>query len=325
MIPFRRTVVAALALGSLLLGAAAHAAYPDQPVHIVVPYSPGGSSDVIARAIGDELAKVLGQPVIVDNRAGAGSLIGTQYVAQDAGNGYTLLLADVPFTIVPALYKEKARYDAEKNFAPIALLGVAPTYLFVNSKSPISSAQDLVKRAKAAPDTVSIGSGGNGSLTHLMAELFMINSGTKLTHIPYKGAAASVTDLAAGQIDASFTTMASASALFQAGKLRALAVSSDQRQKDTPEVPTFREAGVPRMAVESWWGLMAPAGTPKEVQATLAKAMAKVMDTTVVKARMSAVGVSAPADGSPQALQKIVKADLVRWQDVIKRADIKID
>jgi len=320
----RRTLIAALALTSLI-GTAARAAFPDQPVHIVVPYSAGGSSDVIARAIGDELGKVLGQAVIVDNRAGAGSLIGTQYVAQDAGSGYTLLLADVPFTIVPALYQEKARYDAEKNFVPIALLGVAPTYLFVNDKSPVRSVPDLVKRAKTDPGALSIGSGGNGSLTHLMAALFMINSGAKLTHIPYKGAAASVTDLAAGQIDASFTTMASASALYQAGKLRPLAVSSESRQKDTPAVPTFTEAGVPRMAVESWWGLIAPAGTPKDVQATLAKAMAKVMDTTVVRARMAAVGVAAPADGSPAALQKIVKADLARWQDVIRKADIKID
>ena len=321
---FRRTLVASLALTSLI-STAAQAAYPDQPVHIVVPYTPGGSSDVIARAIGDELGKVLGQPVIVDNRAGAGSLIGTQYVAQDPGNGYTLLMADVPFTIVPAVYRDKVRYDAEKSFAPIALLGLAPTYLFVNDRSPISTAQDLVRRAKAAPDTLSIGSGGNGSLTHLMGALFMINSGTRLTHIPYKGAAASVTDLAAGQIDMSFTTMASASALYQAGKLRPLAVSSEHRQKDTPAVPTFQEAGVPQMAVESWWGLMAPAGTPKDVQAILARAVARVMTTTAVKARMAAVGVSPPADGSPAALQKVVKADLARWQDVVRRADIRID
>ncbi len=321
---FRRSLIAAVALSSLV-ATTAWAAWPEQPVHIVVPYSPGGSSDVIARAIGDELGKVLGQPVIVDNRAGAGSMIGTQFVAQDAGNGYTLLLADVPFTIVPALYREKARYDAEKGFAPIALLGTAPTYLFVNEKSPIRSVADLVRRARAEPGVLSIGSGGNGSLTHLMAALFMINSDAKLTHVPYKGASASVTDLAAGQIDASFTTMASASALFQAGKLRPLAVSSDHRQKDTPAVPTFTEAGVPRMAVESWWGLMAPAGTPREVQATLSRAMARVMDTTAVKARMAAVGVAAPADGSPAALQKIVKADLVRWQDVVRKADIKLD
>ena len=136
---FRRSLIASLAL-TALIGTAAQAAYPDQPVQIVVPYSPGGSSDVIARAIGDELGKVLGQPVIVDSRAGAGSLIGTQYVAQDPGNGYTLLMTDVPFTIVPAVYKEKARYDAEKGFAPIALLGLAPTYLFVNDRSPITTA-----------------------------------------------------------------------------------------------------------------------------------------------------------------------------------------
>lgn len=320
-----KTLLAALALPLATIGFSARAAYPEQPIRIVVPYSAGGSSDVIARAISDELGKELGQPVIVDNRAGAGSMIGTAYVANEAPDGYTLLIADVPFTIVPALYRERAKYRAEKDFAPISLLGLAPAYLFVTPSSPVKTAADLVKAAKAQPGSISIGSGGNGSLTHLMAELFMINTKSQLVHVPYKGASASVTDLAAGQIQTSFTTMASANALYQAGRLRPIAVSSPQRQKDTPDVPTFQESGIPNMTVESWWGLVAPAGVSKPVRDRLSQAMAKVMQSTRVKARMSAVGVNVPADTGAPVLQKLIKADLARWQDVVQRANIKLE
>ncbi len=312
-----------LALSSASFGV--RAAYPEQPIKIVVPYSPGGSSDVIARALSEELAKELGQPVIVDNRAGAGSMVGTQFVAGEAPNGYTLLIVDVPFTIVPALYKARAKYNVEKDFAPIALLGLAPTYLFVNAASPIRNVAGLVSQAKASPMSVSIGSGGNGALTHLMAELFMINTGTQLTHVPYKGAGAAVTDLAAGQIQSGFTTMASATALLQAGKLRPIAVGSPQRTKEQPDVPTFQESGVPNMSVESWWGLVAPAGVPPAVLMRLSDAMAKVIKAPNVQTRMLAVGVGVPADTSGAALQKLVKADAARWVEVVNKANIKAD
>ena len=181
-----------------LISLPAHAAYPEQPIKIIAPYAAGGSSDVLARALGEELGRELGQPIVVENRPGAGSMIGTQFVAGEPANGYTLLIVDVPFTIVPALYKARARYNVEKDFAPIVLLGLAPTYLFMNPFFPGTNVAALVQMARAKPATLSIGSGGNGSLTHLMAELFMINTGTQLVHIPYKGASAAVLDLAAG-------------------------------------------------------------------------------------------------------------------------------
>lgn len=312
-----------LALAGLAFSVAA--AYPDQPIKIVVPYSVGGSSDVIARAIGDELGKELGQAIIVENRAGAGSMIGTQYVQGEAPNGYTLLLVDVPFTIVPALYGERAKYNPEKDFTPIAFVGHAPTYLFVNASSSAKTPADLVKVAKASPGTVSIGSGGNGSLTHLMAALFMINTDTRLVHIPYKGAFASITDLAAGQIDSSFTTMPTAKGLYEGHKLRALAVSSARRTAEAPDVPTFKESGIPNMAVESWWGLVAAAGTNPAVVARLGDAMRKVMQSPRVKARMDAVGVSVPADTRAGGLQTLIKADAARWRDVVQRAQIKVE
>lgn len=319
-----KALFAALAL-ALAAAAPAGAAYPDQPIKIVVPYTAGGSSDVIARALSDELSAELGQSVIVENRAGAGSMIGTAYVAQEKPDGYTLLLADVPFTIVPALYGERVKYHADTDFAPISLLGLSPMYLFVNPSFPAQNVGQLIEMAKAKPGAISIGSGGNGSLTHLMAELLMLSTGTKLVHIPYKGASASVNDLAGGQIETSFTTMPTATALYQGHKIRPLAVSSPQRQAETPDVPTFDEAGIANMTVQSWWGLVAPSRTPAPVLQRLNEAMAKVMQSPKVKARLASVGVNLPADTSAAALQTLLTADFARWKDVVVRADVKFE
>jgi len=316
-----------LALGGavLALTVAAHAAFPDKPVHIVVPYAPGGSSDVIARALSEDLARELGQPVIVDNRAGAGSLIGTQFVAGEAPTGYTLLLADVPFTIAPALYRERARYKAETSFTPVALLGVAPMYLFVNQASPVRTAADLVRQARSSAGKVSIASGGNGSLTHLMAELFMIQTGAQLVHVPYKGAGPALTDLAAGQVQTSFTTMPTATALYQAGRVRPIGVSSPERARETPDVPTFKELGWPELSVQSWWGLMAPAGTPSEVVKRVGDSIQKVLREPKVRARLQTVGLTIPEATGAAVLQKLVATDAARWQDVVQRATITVD
>ncbi|AVJ28601.1 hypothetical protein CLM73_16600 [Achromobacter spanius] len=321
-----KKLLAALAIPTALAAAqTASAAYPDKPVKIVVPYSAGGSSDVVARAISDQLSAQLGQSVVVENRAGAGSMLGTAYVATEAPDGYTLLLADVPFTIVPALYKDRVKYDAKKDFAPITLLGLSPMYLFVNPGFEAQDVPSLVKTATGKPDTVSIGSGGNGSLTHLMAELFMQNTKTKLAHIPYKGASASVNDLAGRQIDTSFTTMASAVALFQSGKIKPIAVSSPARQADTPDVPTFQELGYPGLTVQSWWGLVAPAGTPEPVRQKLSEAMAKVMQSEPVKQRLASVGMNLPPDTSATALSALLAQDFARWADLVQRANITFE
>jgi tripartite-type tricarboxylate transporter receptor subunit TctC len=319
-----KSLLITAALGAAAV-APALAAYPEQPIKLVVPYTAGGSSDVIARAISDELTAELGQSVIVENRAGAGSMIGTAYVANEKPDGYTLLLADVPFTIVPALYGDRIKYKAQTDFAPVSLLGLSPMYLFVNPSFPAKTVKDLVEAARAKPGTISIGSGGNGSLTHLMAELLMLNSNIKLVHIPYKGASASMNDLAGGQIDTSFTTMPTATALFQGGKIRPIAVSAPERQKEAPDVPTFDEAGVPNMGVQSWWGLVAPARTPAPVLERLNAAMAKVMQSPKVQARLNSVGVNVPPDTSATALKGLLTADFARWQDVVKRANITFE
>ncbi|WYX30748.1 tripartite tricarboxylate transporter substrate binding protein [Achromobacter denitrificans] len=315
----------ALAVAALFAGAPARAEYPDKPVRVIVPYATGGSSDVIARGISDQLSAALGQPVVVENRAGAGSMIGTAYVAGEGADGYTLLLADVPFTIVPALYGDRVKYDARKDFAPISLLGLSPMYLFVNPRFEGKTVPALIAAAKDKPASISIGSGGNGSLTHLMAELFMLNTDVRLVHIPYKGASASVNDLAGGQIQVSFTTMPTAAALYQGGKIAPIAVSSPTREAATPDVPTFEELGLPRLTVQSWWGLMAPAGTPKPVLDKLEGAMKTVMQSAPVKQRLGSVGVAAPPDASAEALTRLLNTDFDRWQDVVKRAGIKFE
>jgi tripartite-type tricarboxylate transporter receptor subunit TctC len=316
-----RFVLPALALALATFGAGAQ----QQALRIVVPYSPGGSSDVLARAFSVELAKALGENVIVDNRPGAGSLLATQYVATQPADGRTLLLVDVPFAIVPALYRERVRYDVQKDFVPVSLIGESPTYLFVNEASPLHSAGDLVKSAQARPSTITIASGGNGSLTHLMAELFMINTRTRLVHVPYKGAAGAITDVAAGHVQAIITTMASAGGLYPAGRVRALAVSAPQRHPETPNVPTFEEAGVPGMNVESWWGVVVRAGTSPADQGRLRDAMHQVLSQPAVRARIRNAGVDVPADTSADALRKTVSADVVRWREVIERANIHVE
>ncbi|ARP79706.1 hypothetical protein CAL12_01945 [Bordetella genomosp. 8] len=321
---FLQSTCAAAVLAAATV-APAGAAYPEQPIKVIVPYTAGGSSDVIARAISDELSAELGQSVIVENRAGAGSMIGTAYVANEKPDGYTLLLADVPFTIVPALYGDRIKYNAKTDFVPVSLLGLSPMYLFVNPSFPVKTVKDLVDAARAKPGTISIGSGGNGSLTHLMAALFMLNTDTKLVHIPYKGASASVNDLAGGQIDTSFTTMPTATALYQGGKIRPIAVSAPQRQKEAPDVPTFDEAGVPNMTVQSWWGLVAPSRTPAPVLEKLSAAMTKVMQSPKVQSRLNSVGVNLPPDTSAAALKNLLTADFTRWQDVVKRANITFE
>lgn len=320
-----KNLLAGLALAGLAAAAPAQAAYPDKPIRIIVPYSPGGSSDVIARALSDQLGAELGQSVVVENRAGAGSMIGTAYVAGSPPDGYTLLLADVPFTIVPALYRGRITYDARKGFVPISLLGLSPMYLFIKPGSATPTVDSLIAAAKAKPDRITIGSGGNGSLTHLMAALFMLKTDTRLAHIPYKGASASVNDLAGGQIETSFTTMPTAAALYQGGRIMPIAVSSPERQPGTPDVPTFKELGLPDLTVQSWWGLTAPAGTPPEVLRRLEAAMQKVMKSGVIKERLASVGVSLPPDTGARAYQDLLTADFARWQDVVQKANITLE
>lgn len=313
---------------SLFLGflgsSAALAAFPDKPIRIVVPYSAGGSSDLLARAIAEPMSSDLGQPVIVENRAGAGSMVGTAFVAGQAADGHTLLLADVPYTIVAALYAGRLKYDPRKDLAPVALLGESPMYLFVTAGSRAQSLADLLKMARERPGQMTIGSGGNGSLTHLMAELLMLNTGIRLAHVPYKGAAAAMNDLAGGQVESSFSSMASASAVLAAGKVRPIAVSAPAREVAHQQVPTFRESGFERMTVQNWWGVMLPSGTPADRVQVLERAVLKVVASQAFAQRLAALGVSLPLAAQREPFARLLAEDFARWEDLVSRADIKV-
>src|SRR3989440_9967569 len=239
--------------------------YPDRPITLIVPYAAGGSSDVLARLIGERWSKSLGQPIVIDNRAGAGSRLGTEMAAKSAPDGYTLLLAVMPHTITPAI-QHGVQYDPVRDFTPIGLIGTASMFFFVNPAVKAETARDFVALAKANPEKITIASGGIGSATHLTAELFQARTGIKLVHVPFRGAGPAMNDLVAGHVQSAFTTLATASSVLD--RVRALAVASETRSPTRPSIPTLRETGMD-LIVEHWWGILAPAGLPRAIAARL--------------------------------------------------------
>ena len=314
-----------LLLTLLLLPAALAGAFPDRPVRLVVPYAPGGSSDVLARLMSERMRDALGQPVVIENRPGAGSMLGTDAVAKAAADGHTILLADMPHTIVPAVHGKKTPYHPVEDFAPISLIGVAPLMLFVHPGFAAQDLAELIASAKRTPDRIAIASGGNGSATHLMAALLQAQAGIRLTHVPYKGAGPALNDVVAGQVPTLFTTLATAAPHLKAGRLRALAVSSPVRLADHPSVPTFAESALPQLVVQHWWGVLAPTGVPAAAIERLAQAVAGTIQAADVREKFAAVGVAPPAATGPAALGALIVQDLKRWTTIVHDARITAD
>lgn len=303
---------------------AAHAqTYPDHPLRLVVPFATGGTSDILARFIAPPLWAALGQPVVVDNRPGAGSMVGTDIAAKATPDGYTIILSDMPHTINPSIYA-KVPYDPIRDFAPITTVGVSPMFLFVNPAVKAQNVREFIALAKAQPGRISIASGGTGATTHLMAELLQTHAGIKLTHVPYKGAGPALTDVVAGQIPATFTSMATAAPFAQSGRLRILGVTSARRLAAFPDVPTFEESGVSGMIVEHWWGVMAPAGVPKPVVDRLHGAIVIAVNSPDVRERFSVLAVE-PRTNAPQEFRALLETDVKRWAKVVKDAGIKVE
>ncbi len=295
--------------------------YPTKFVRFIVPYAPGGSSDVLARTLGQKLGELLGQTFVVDNRPGAGSMIGTDVAAKATPDGYTVILSDMPHTIAPSLHK-KVPYDPVKDFAPITLIGVSPMFLFGNPKFQAQTLKELIALAKKEPGKIPIASGGTGATTHLAAELFQAHAGIRLTHIPYKGAGPAITDVVAGQVPITFTSMATAAPFMKSGRLRILGVTSAKRLPAFPSVPTFAESGVPGLVFEHWWGVMAPAGTPRAIVDKLHAAIEKALADKEVRERFSTLAVE-PRTTTPEQFRALLVSDLGRWAKVIKDAGIK--
>src|ERR1700681_4186397 len=328
--PFQRntkTKSALFALAALLLPAFsaddAWALYPDRIVRIVVPFSPGGGTDVIARTLAQEMAKDLGATVVIENKPGAGTIIGTQAVATSEPDGYTLLMGTFANAVNPSL-NPKLPYDPHKDFAPVALIARSFNIVVVNPNSPIKSIADLIAAAKAEPDKLSYGTFGTGTSAHLAGELFKNMAMVTLTTVPYKGAAPAITDLIGGQIQVMFTTVASAASLVEAGQLRAIAVTSAERSAAFPQLPTVAEAGVPGYAAESWYGLYAPAKTPPDIIDRLNKSAAAAVQSEAFKrlgVNEGLVMIARP----PQELDRYFRGEEERWRKGIDDAGIRIE
>src|ERR1700737_1006533 len=301
----------------------AHALYPDRIIKIVVPFAPGGGTDVVARTLAQEMAKDLAVSVIVEDKPGAGTIIGTQAVAVSEPDGYTLLMGTFANAVNPSL-NAKLPYDAHKDFAPVALIARSFNIVVVNPKSPIKSIADLIAAAKADPNKLSYGTFGTGTSAHLAGELFKNMAKVDLTTVPYKGAAPAITDLVGGQIQVMFTTVASAASLIAGGQLRALAVTSAERSPAFLQLPTVAEAGVPGYAAESWYGLFAPAKTPADVIDPLNKAAALAVRSRAFK-RPPVKGGPAGVRGPPQELERYFRGEEERWRKVIQDAGTKIE
>ena len=315
----RRTFVAAFALAAASL---AHAAWPDRPITIVVPYAPGGAADALARVLAARMAAKLGTSVIVDNRAGASGTIGEAFVAKAPADGYTMLYDATPYSINPHLFP-KMPYGANA-LQPLSLVSLAPNVLIVKADSAYKDVKDLIGKATAQPGKVNYASGGSGTVQRLASELFRQKLNLDMVHVPYKSGGPAITDVMGGQVDFMFSTVAAASPLIDGGKLRALAISSPKRSPRLPNVPTVAETVVPGFEVYEWNGVFLPAGTPADVATRLQKAVAESLQEEEVKKRFSDVGAQ-PVGSTPAQFADYLKKEDAKWGEVVRKGSIKLD
>jgi tripartite-type tricarboxylate transporter receptor subunit TctC len=322
MSPARRRLVAAAAATMCLapLAGMAQTAYPDRPVKLIVPFAPGGFTDVSARILAHKLSESMGQQFIVENKPGAGSTIGTEYVAKSAPDGYTLLMISSTHVISPWLYKN-LRYDPVKSFAPVSKIGDSAYVLLVNPKVPARTVQEYVALAKAKPDSIRFSSSGNGSSQHLMGGLFAALTGAPIKHVPYRGSSGAMTDLVSGVVESSFAAVPNALPQLSAGRVRALAVTTGKRAPQLPDVPTMQEAGVPGYDASVWLALLAPAGTPPDIVKRLNAEVTKTLGEPETKKALSDVGVEASAS-TPEQMTTLLGDELTRWGKIVKEAKL---
>lgn len=303
--------------------AQASGGYPNKPIKLVVPYPPGGPTDIVARVVAQKLSEQLGQSIIIDNRPGAGANLGAEAVARSPADGYTLMVATTAHAINPALFS-KLNYSITKDFAPISQLTAGPLVIVATPNLAANNVKELIALAKSKNGEINFASSGNGQSTHLSAELFNAMAGTKMNHIPYKGSAPALTDVMSGQADLMFDTMLSAMPFVKGGKLKAIAVTSAQRSPVAPDIPTIAESGLPGYEAIAWNGLFAPAGTPKEVVDQINAALKKVLEAPDVKQRFDAQGFAAQW-GTPADFGKFVQSEVDKWAKVVKTSGAKVD
>jgi tripartite-type tricarboxylate transporter receptor subunit TctC len=302
---------------------AAHAQYPLKPVRLIVPYPPGGGTDTLARLLTQKLGETLGQQVVLENRPGAGANIGTELAAKAPADGYTLLLSTIANAISASLYA-KLNYDLARDFAPVTLLATTPHIVVVHPSLPVKSIRDLIALAKARPGQLAYSSSGSGTPSHLAGELFNTMAGVKMTHIPYKGGGPSVISMLSGETSAGFATTPSVLQHVRSGKLRGLAVTTDRRSPSTPDLPTVAEAGLPGYAAGSWYGLVAPAGTPRDIIARLHAETLKVLRLPEVKERLDATGFEV-LTSTPEEYAAFTRSEIEKWAKVVRASGARAD
>jgi tripartite-type tricarboxylate transporter receptor subunit TctC len=297
--------------------------YPNKPIKLIVPYPPGGGTDVIARIVQERFQAQLGQPVVIDNRGGAAGSIGTELAAKSAADGYTVLFTLSSHTINPAIYT-KLPFDTQRDFEPVAMVASLPQILVANTSFPANTVAELVAMAKAKPGSLSFATVGNGSPGHLAGELFKLRTGTEMTHVPYRGGGPAVTDVMGGQVPLLWVSIPAAAQFVKAGKLKALAVSTTKRSAAFPDVPTMQEAGIADFEVDSWYAMFVPTKTPKSAIEKLNRMVNAVVREPEIRDKLLAQG-SEGVGGTPEQLGKVVSTELVRWNKLAKEANIRVD
>jgi tripartite-type tricarboxylate transporter receptor subunit TctC len=314
----------ALIVLALAASSAAAQAWPSRPIRYVVPFPAGGTTDIIARAVAAELSKTLGQQVVIDNRGGAGGNIGTDIVAKSAPDGYTILMGTVGTHGINVSLYPKLPYDAIKDFAPVTLVATVPNVLEVHPAVPVKNVKELIAYAKANPGKLNFASSGNGTSIHLSGELFKSMTGIDMVHIPYKGSAPALADLAGGQANLMFDNLPSSMPLIKAGKLHALAVTSAKRSAAMPDLPTIAEAGVPGYDSSSWFGVLAPAGTPREIVSRLNAEIVKALSAPEIRERLQSQGAE-PVGNTPEQFAAFIRGEIAKWAKVVKDSGAKVD
>ena len=303
--------------------APARANYPDRPVRFIIAQLPGGNADIIGRALAEGLSEYLGQPFVIDNRGGASGIIATELTVRAAADGYTLLLVGSTFGVNPAVTR-KLPYDPLRDLSPVTLIATAPNLLVVGPSLPIKSVSELVAAAKAKPGQLTFGSSGNLGSPHLAGELFKMMSGTNMSHVPYKGAAAALIDVISGRIAMSFASMPSAMAHVRSGRLRGVAVTSLVRSKAVPDLPTLSESGLPGFETAAWQGLLAPAGTPSAIEDKINAMSVRALQRPLMGERLAADGAEG-VGSSPQQFWAYVRNEIAKWSKVVRAAGIRVE
>ncbi len=318
-----RPLLATAASLAIVFGAAAQNGYPDKPIKFVVPYPPGGGTDVIARIVQGKFQQLLGQPIVIDNRGGGGGSLGTDIAAKSLPDGYTVLFTLSSHTINPAIYP-KLPFDTLKDFEPVGTVASLPQILVAHPAFPANTVAELIKVAKERPGFVQFASVGNGSPGHLAGELFNIRTGADIVHVPYRGGGPAINDVVGGQVPLLWVSIPAAAQFVKTGRLKALAVSTTKRSAAFPDVPTVQEAGVPDFEVDSWYAMFVPGKTPKPIIEKLNKALNQVVADPEMREKLLAQG-SEGVGGSPEMLGKVVAAELPKWAKLVKQANIKAD